>query len=264
MKDTALEILNSIVLAAGKRLLETAQSPEMTSGIWDRGQFKARIDGEIHEFIRSSLKREFPNTPVVSEEDPVHSDSRPTEYFLIDPIDGTASLCHGFPTYVTQIAFISEGTPVLSSIYAPALGELWTAARGRGAFFNDTPLTTSHRDTINTLIDNYPEPRGIAKSLLDDWKIGGYIECGSLSLKTLRVARGDADIFVKDVPVRDWDMAAPHLVLHEAGGYLCQIDGAAFTYQGGFERNGVIAGSCEKVCRKVCDWYAERRRKETL
>ena len=78
-----------------------------------------------------------------------------------------------------------------------------------------------------------------------------YVESGSLSLKICRVADGVADLFVKDVEIRDWDVAAPMLILFEAGGVISQVDGAQFDLYGDFEKNGLIVAKSEKLKNKV-------------
>ena len=109
------------------------------------------------------------------------------------------------------------------------------------------------------LTDNYPAPRGIAADLIHDWDIPGYLECGSIGLKICRVAEGHADFFVKDVPVRDWDVAAPQLVLEEAGGQLSDSTGRRFPYAGGFEHTGLIACATSGMTVRVAAWLKERQ-----
>ena len=95
----------------------------------------------------------------------------------------------------------------------------FTAVKQNGAYKNGSRLPNV-KSPSTTLIDNYPEPRGIAAKLFDKMALEQYVESGSLGLKICRIAEGSADIFVKDVLVKDWDLAAPELILHEAGGIL--------------------------------------------
>jgi len=74
-----------------------------------------------------------------------------------------------------------------------------------------------------------------------------YLESGSIGLKICMVAQGVADLFVKDVTVRDWDVAAPHLVLSEAGGVLRRFDGQEFELAGSFEKLGLIAAASQAL-----------------
>ena len=86
-------------------------------------------------------------------------------YWLIDPIDGTASYCGGFDGYVTQIALIDGYRPLLSAIYAPRLQTFYSAIQGYGAFKDHNPITLARTTSASTIIDNYPEPQGYAKPL---------------------------------------------------------------------------------------------------
>jgi 3'-phosphoadenosine 5'-phosphosulfate (PAPS) 3'-phosphatase len=65
---------------------------------------KIGADIALHEYLCVRLDETDPGVPVISEEDVVHADARPARYWLIDPIDGTASWKGGFPGFVVQIA----------------------------------------------------------------------------------------------------------------------------------------------------------------
>lgn len=227
----------------GARILECRQEGNI-GGNWEGTQFKAAADLIADECLRYELRR-IADIPIVSEED-ISSQraDRPSQYWLIDPIDGTASFIHGFPGFVCQAAWVRDGQPWLASVYAPALERLYMAERGKGATVNGRTMCVKpfNRQKL-TLVDNYPKPRGVAERLFHDFCCTNYVESGSIGLKICLVAEGAADIFVKDVRVRDWDVAAPHLVLQEAGGVLTQFAGKAFDYRGGYEKHGVVATS---------------------
>jgi len=210
------------------------------SGNWEGPhQFKAVADGLAHEALTVRLNKLSPGLPIISEENPKSwQDRRPERYWLIDPIDGTASFVQGYPGFVTQVALMINNAPSLAAIYAPAHKQLYTGERANGAFLNGRPLAV-RQGTAATLIDNFPEPRGAAQSVYESLHLSRYIECGSIALKICRVADGTADLFFKDVPVRDWDLAAPQLILEEAGGVLTDSQGQKIPYTRDFERPGV-------------------------
>jgi 3'(2'), 5'-bisphosphate nucleotidase len=220
-------------------------------------QFKAAADLVADRCMRDELLR-IEDIPIVSEEDiSSQAANRPPRYWLIDPIDGTASFAQGFLGFVCQAALIIDRQPWAASVYAPALQRLYLAGRGKGATVNGQPISVKPFVRRHlTLVDNYPEPRGASKRLFHDLECTSYLESGSIGLKTCLVAEGAADIFVKDVCVRDWDVAAPHLVLHEAGGVLTQFTGEVFEYQGGYERAGLIAASSVELLREVSEIVA--------
>jgi 3'(2'), 5'-bisphosphate nucleotidase/myo-inositol-1(or 4)-monophosphatase len=235
----------------GARILD-CRNKGITDGNWEGTQFKAAADLIADECLRMEL-RSLSDVPIVSEEDlQSQSANRPSEYWLVDPIDGTASFAGGFDGFVTQAAFIKDGQPCLAAVYAPALDRLYLAERGRGASANGRPIHVKPADAKKlTLVDNYPEPRGIAKRLFEELDCARYLESGSIGLKICLVAAGDADIFVKNVVLRDWDVAGPHLVLHEAGGSFAQFEGGRFEYAGGYEKLGLIATSTASLLERV-------------
>lgn len=223
-----------------------------THGKWEGMQYKAAADLVVDESLRTELRR-IADIAIVSEEDvDSQSECRPQEYWLIDPIDGTASFAHGFPGFVCQAALIREGVPQLSGVYAPALDKLYMAVRGEGATVNGCPMQvrTVSRQRL-TLVDNYPQPRGVANHLFRDLHCTDYLESGSIGLKICLVAEGVADVFVKDVRVRDWDVAAPHLVLQEAGGLLTQFTGQSFDYSGSYEKHGLVVVSSAELLHEI-------------
>lgn len=212
------------------------------SGHWEGTQFKAEADARAHNAWVSELAKIAPEIPVLSEEDANGwSGPRPGRYFLIDPIDGTASYAHGFAGFVTQVALIERSTPTCAVVNAPMLKLTWHAVAREGAFLNGKRLQVAQSGDRLLVIDNYPEPRGIAATLVKDLPATGYVECGSIALKACRVADGTADLFVKDVVVRDWDLAPCDLILRETGCTLTDAHGARIAYAGGPEKHGVIA-----------------------
>jgi len=247
MRDELAIVLRRV----GARIMECRREGN-THGKWEGTQFKAVADLIADECMRAGLQ-EIANLPIVSEEDiGSQIDQRPSEYWLIDPIDGTASFAQGFSGFVCQAALMRERVPQLAGVYAPALDKLYVAIRGAGATLNGRPIQVRNADQRKlTLVDNYPLPRGVAERLLRDLHCAEYLESGSIGLKICIVAEGRADVFVKDVRVRDWDIAAPHLVLREARGVLMQFNNQPFDYRGGYERHGLIATSSPELFDQV-------------
>ena len=192
-----IEKLSKIVKDVGCLLIEWRDS-RVFNGTWVGQQFKAEVDQMAHSALTERLGRIAPDIPIISEEDKTSLvGKRPKRYWIIDPIDGTASFVNGYNGFVTQVALIENHRPSMAVIYAPLLGLLYTAERGKGSFLNSENLHITPGREPNILIDNYPEPRGITYNLYKELKLSKYIECGSISLKICKVADGTADIFLK-------------------------------------------------------------------
>ncbi len=247
-------ILETILRDCGRLLLELSRTKQ--SGVWEGEQFKADADREAHKFLVEALAQKQ-QLPVVSEEDASDADRTYDAYVIIDPIDGTASFAHGFGGWVTQAAVMNGEIPVLAGIFVPVTGEYFGAVKGGGAYRNGERLRLDSADSrLITIIDNYPEPRGITLELKNALGIPRYVESGSIALKICRIADGTADLFFKANSPRDWDLAAPQLVLEEAGGQLTDARGNKLAYGlPGRRHQGLIAARNVEQARRAGAWY---------
>jgi len=221
--------------------LTTIPSSRRSEGFWYGDQFKSQADLDSHNRLSASLSQFFSGTHILSEE----SDSRcfyADEYIIIDPIDGTRSYVEGFSGWVVQASLVRFGFPYCSVIYAPALNLTFHALFGHGAFRNNKRLTLDRAKPINTIIDNYSSPRGLASHLFNQLSLAEYIESGSIALKLCLVASGNADVFVKDMMPRDWDIIPPLLLFSELGLFMSDLNFKPFELnKASLSHYGIIA-----------------------
>ena len=249
LRSPLLELLKKL----GSQLLQWRREHGV-QGVWEGSEFKAVADRQAHDFLCAGLRAIDASIPIVSEEDELshHAGDRPQTYWLIDPIDGTASYAENFDGFVTQIALIDGGRPQVAAVRVPAFDHSYFAERGGGAELNGQRLRLAFNPSNpRTLIDNHPSPRNPAARIFQLLKFDRYIECGSIGLKACKVADGTADLFFKDVVVRDWDVAPADLIVSEAGGVLCSEDGGEFLYTGSFEKPGVVVASNDVFVKEL-------------
>ena len=55
-------------------------------------------------------------------------------YWCIDPIDGTKEFIKKNGEFTVNIALIHKDAPILGVVYAPAMGDMYKAKKGRGCF----------------------------------------------------------------------------------------------------------------------------------
>ena len=214
--------------------------------------FKTKADIKANKLIKELIASLDPNKSIISEEDSEFKLDRPKAYWLIDPIDGTASWYGGFDGYVTRISYIENGSPIYGAVYAPVLNKFWSAFRGNGAYLNGKKLSLLKYKKRFILIDNYPKPKRIAKKISDNFNIDKYIECGSLGLKSCLVADGSADLFIKDVVVRDWDIAPAKVILDEVGGILFDLNGNSIDFCDSHEKtSGLIVARDKHLASQI-------------
>jgi 3'(2'), 5'-bisphosphate nucleotidase len=249
--------LAEIVTEVGKEINRNKKLL-IVGGRWHGNQLKTKADMFAHKLLTSKLLS-LNNLPIISEEDNnSHKILRPKQYWIIDPIDGTRSFVDGFPGWVVQVALVIDGKPKASAIFAPDIDLLYTAQEGAGAYCNGKKLIVSEEShDRKILIDNYHEPRGIANNIMKGMSCTNYVESGSISLKICRIADGTADMFIKDVTIRDWDVAAPMLVLEEAGGFMLQYNGSLFNLSNNFDKNGLIVARSKKLINSILEFLDE-------
>ena len=234
------QIIKETLFEVGEALIDLKERNKISFSIQGT-QFKSESDLIAQDLIKKRISN-FSSLPIVSEEDSsswknIHSE----EYWLIDPIDGTASFCGGYKGYVTQLALMKNKSPIFSAIYAPEFKLYYHAFLGKGSFLNDRKIIKSkiNFDKLR-LIDNYSKPKGIANLIYRKLGCKEYIESGSLGLKISRIAEGYADIFLKDVKTKIWDTAPGDLLLRELGSSIINLKGKNINYGQIFIEDGFI------------------------
>lgn len=187
-------------------------------------------DTKSNEIICAVLTELYPNIPIMSEENktvPYEERKKWEYYWCIDPIDGTKEFIKKNGEFTVNIALIYKNTPILGVVYAPAIDALYSAKKGKGAFLNGKklPLKENHNKkeklyVVASKSHLSPETQEFIDNL--DTKEMEQVSKGS-SLKLCMVAEGSADIYPRLAPTMEWDTAAAHAVVLEAGKNVYQI-----------------------------------------
>jgi 3'(2'), 5'-bisphosphate nucleotidase len=215
-----IDALTAIGTAASEAILD-ARNVEVR--IKPDGSPVTAADEAAEALIHAGLAALAPNVPIISEErwsqDKTSPTAEPASYFLVDPLDGTREFIAGRGEYTVNIAVITEGSPILGLIVAPALGLLWRGIAGRGAQkknfaegSNVMAIHTRSRADRPTIMVSRSHFDARTASYLDRLPAGDLVACGS-SIKFCRVAECSADIYPRFAPTHDWDIAAGHAIL---------------------------------------------------
>ena len=231
-----LELLN-IAIDSGKEIMKiynkgfTIDTKEDSSPITE-------ADINSNELIVTRLKTLEPNIPILSEESLVSWDIRKkwNKYWLIDPLDGTKEFINRNGEFTVNIALIEKNYPIFGVIYAPAKSLLYYAIKNNGAFKTNTSLKINNFDQFKIIKSNKKQSdpikvigsRSHSNIEFTNWlkkNLNNYelIKAGS-SLKFCLIAEGDADIYPRLGPTSEWDIAAGHIILEEAGGSISNLD----------------------------------------
>ena len=186
-------------------------------------------DRAAEDALRERLAGVRPGDGVLGEErgETGHGPRR----WVLDPIDGTKNYARGIPVWATLVALEVDGEPVVGVVSAPALGARWWAARGHGAFRDGTPVRVSAVERVedaHLAYDSVPdfEAEGNADAFLAlarrCWRSRGFGDFWSHVL----VADGSIDVAIEVGGLNVWDLAAPMVIVQEAGGTFTDLRGS--------------------------------------
>lgn len=215
------------------------------------GSVLTEVDLQAQEVLRQELSR-IADCPLLGEEMTRDEQARQWEageqgLWCVDPVDGTSNFVSGIPHFAVSVAFMQQGRPVLGAIYAPALGEMFSAQAGQGAWLNGQRLPLA--PPANTLdeaiagIDFKRLPLQLAAQLASDPPYHSQRNLGSGALDWCYVASGQFDLYLHGGQYL-WDYAAGCLVLQEAGGSMSTLEGPNF-WEGDVWRKSVVAASTD-------------------
>lgn len=196
-------------------------------------------DLAAHNVIVDGLRGLAPHYPVLSEEAADISYAVRSEwatFWLVDPLDGTKEFLKRNGEFTVNIALVEHGAPVLGVVYAPVLDVCYFAARGTGAFVQRGDATAQairaeahSADSAIKVVASRSHSDARTAALLQ--KLGNH-ECISMgsSLKLCLVAEAAAHFYPRLGPTMEWDTAAAHAVVLEAGGMVCDVAEQALRY----------------------------------
>jgi histidinol-phosphatase len=184
-------------------------------------------DRAVEQVLRKRIGEERPGHGVVGEE---YGAGQPAgARWILDPIDGTKNYLRGVPVWGTLIALEREGRVEVGVVSAPALHRRWWAARGEGAFANGRRIRVSRVAELSDAMLSHAslgswEQHGLGRQFMDlagaCWRTRGFGDFWSHML----VAEGAVDLAVEP-EVELWDLAAPQVIVEEAGGRFTDLGG---------------------------------------
>ena len=177
--------------------------------------FVTNADIKAEKIIIEELKKARPNYSIISEENGLEKNKDESNFWIIDPIDGTTNFLHGVPHFAISIALQSNNEIICGLIFDPIKDELFYAEKNNGAYFNNQRIRVSKKREISECL--FAVGKGENNPDLTCRK------SGSAALDMAYVASGRFDgYFQKNLNL--WDIAAGIIIVKEAGGIINEID----------------------------------------
>lgn len=247
--DDVLATLRRVALAAGDMILKGSESIRQKQAAGVDGAVKEKLnsadvvtetDEAVERFVAQELKSKYPQYKFIGEESDVNETLTDDPTFICDPIDGTMNFVHGHPYVSISLGLAYKLRPAVGVVYNPFYHHLYTAAIGRGAYFEDfrgkhrLPLTSPApplgglRESL-VLVEWGKEREGVNwETVVDTFKNltakdGGMVHdlrtFGGAALNLCTVAAGSVDMSWGG-GWEAWDVCAGWAILLESGGRM--------------------------------------------
>ena len=264
--DDQLTILLKIIREAGSAIL-SVYSDNSNFRIRYKDDYSpiTRADRLANRTIVRALKKLPVNFPILSEESeepPYRERESWTDYWLIDPLDGTKEFIKQNGEFSVNIAHIRNGSPEMGAVHAPVTGVTYLGKKGLGAWRVDRDDVTreiharrmqNSSSAIKVLTSRNHRNDSLDNLLKDiSTKVGDaeVVAMGS-SLKICLLAEGKADLYLRQTPTCEWDTAAAHAVLAGSGGEIFDANSQILKYN---QKSSLLNPNFFAVADPNFDW----------
>jgi len=229
-----LENIIDIIAKAGDKILEIYESDFQVEKKDDNSPV-TKADLDSNKIIKESLLQT--GIPILSEEDADDKSRMASDkVWIVDPLDGTQDFVNSTGEFTVMIGLVENHIPIMGLVYWPTERKLYFAENGLGAFCHDSQGWTkisvrSVKEVVNSLaLVSRHHLSDKEKKMLDHLKIKNTASIGS-SLKVMEIAAGRADVYFTGTnKMKQWDTAASHCIISEAGGKMTDISGNDLLY----------------------------------
>jgi 3'(2'), 5'-bisphosphate nucleotidase len=187
--------------------------------------------------------------------------------WIIDPLDGTRDFIDKTGEYCLHIALTYEGRPVIGIVAIPEAGKVYFASKSNGTFVETKdgsikPIKVSDRavpEELYLIVSRTHRDERFQK-LIDHLPLKGKKYMGSVGGKISTILEQESDIYISlsgKSAAKDWDFAAPELILTEAGGQFSYVNGDPVFYnQGDVKKWGCIMATNGHCHQALCQQAA--------
>jgi myo-inositol-1(or 4)-monophosphatase len=191
------------------------------------GSMVTDAEGAIQQRLCAEIRSAFPQDGILAEEGrvPPTWPARPRDWWVVDPLDGTANFGLGMPGFAISVGILRNGMPLAGAVYDPIADWLYTASAGHGAWVNGRRLVVRPQPlSPHSLLAIRTPYHGQVPAFVNMWLCRYRLRrFGSTALQLCYAASGGLAL-VHDQRAMLWDIAGAAPVLQEAGGVLTRPD----------------------------------------
>jgi 3'(2'), 5'-bisphosphate nucleotidase len=231
LSDLQISDILKLTEKAGKEILKVYYQDDFNIRIKEDNSPVTIADLASDKIIKEGLSEITPGIPVFSEE------TKEVDYnirslwnplWILDPLDGTKEFIAKNGEFCISLALVMDHNPVAAFIHAPVTSETWMAFKGDGSY----KLSEGNKIKLPFLFPSGTYRVNISRShhsaKEEDWIAALKKEHEVITavygsaIKFCKIAEGICDIYPKFSIIHEWDVAAGHLIIEEAGGIMIE------------------------------------------
>ena len=225
------------------------------------GSLVTEADFATQARLKAALQELWPEVGFVGEEMSAEEQQRQFKeathgVWVLDPLDGTRNFAAGIAIFSVSLALVKNGEVAVGLVYDPVRREMFTAVKGNGAQLNGHPLQVKpHPWPLQKsigLIDFKRLPQELAVRLAQHPPYASQRSFGSVALDWCWIAAGRGHVYLHGNQ-KLWDYAAGWLILQEAGGYSCTLEGIP-VFTGELKSHSAVAAADRDLFDEWCRW----------
>ena len=219
----------------------------------DDGSLLTEADLSADKRISTALAEWYPDIAFLSEEMTESEQeklvSTADQLWCLDPLDGTSNFAAGIPLFATSLALFVNGDVHIGITYDPVRDEMFSAVKGLGAWLNGEPLNCVlsgfDLDKTIAIVDFKRLKSDLVQRLLNNPPYKSQRNLGTCVLEWAWMAANRGHLYLHG-GMKLWDLAAGTLILEEAGGYACTLEGES-VFRAAMKPRSVIISPDEKL-----------------
>lgn len=247
-KIPELDVAVQAVIKAGDAVLDIYQKKDYRTSTKNDDSPVTDADLKSNKIIKEILSQHTKHQ-ILSEEDADNASrlSKDT-IWIVDPLDGTSDFIDRTGEFTVMISLVRDKEPVIGVIGWPTEETLFVAQKNRGAF----RYSNKRWEKITvTQVSDISKCRAVGsrhhlsereKLFIKRLSIGDFQSVGS-SLKVGKISSGEAEVYLTTTDkIKEWDSAASHCIVSEAGGKMTDMLGRQITYNNKdvYHRDGIL------------------------
>ena len=229
------ESLLETFLNAGQKAMELRNKGLQTTFKSDKSPV-TNADLEVDKLLREQITQTTPNIPIISEETVnLNINNEYKNFWLVDPIDGTKEYINNKDEFTLNAALIIDSEPTIGVIYAPAKKKLFYSY-GNGCSFErfeqkKIQLDCKKKTKLGEVcaVSNSSKPSEKVLRIHKKFNVKKFTNMRS-SYKFCVIATGEFDLYAAKARAYEWDIAAGHTIVKNAGGIVTTLDEKEFKY----------------------------------